>query len=836
MPAAPSNFRLETLSGTRRFRVNWDGAAESTRYAVSVRSRNLETGAIETFTGAPSDVSYASNWSSPSRDFGVDHLLNVIVVEVVAYGTSVSDASPVTRALMRIPPSSWNPRYSLEVQWDGRTWSDESDHVISVDAVHSKDDDALGRIMSGSMNVKMHNTNGRYTDGNTSSPINGSVRAGPRIRYSLYNSGQRIPIWQGTLENVAVVPKRNRATFQCSGVFKRQVKGKVARQGNRHVSELLQTVKSDFDVAEPLVSYGTGPRLPVYWYPICPPPDARGVEQPCPEEGIFVDAINNLFYVSLGDDANGHLDGAIVETAYGGVRFDSAGYFSASDEMPDEVIHELTDYSDTYHTLNRVGAIFAKEPERQTNAFFGVLPQPTPPSDIPSPASISFRDEAATRFSATTRQWAPSSPVTIPTSWVVGGAAKTLTNAAMSTGGFVSFNMTGTAELRAELEPLIEMEFTAHKADGTTDSVIVRGNYDQNTASSVSWNAEGYEVEMDAWLTANGETTPVTVEIRIPDTQPYVQSFHGLGDDIYWTRVGNIGSARTTVFQFYAQPLDRDTFGTFIVEREDDSNVTNFRSMFSGMRRLAWRNTRARAFRSRRTGGSTTPIGVGGFYWSPGELAAGFYMRRDLAAPSASDIADYNRRIQALLGVEYSYVGQFDDVNAQTGNFVHKPFGVDTGNGVFVCFVDTYDVRPTQQVNPTTRYADAFIARQDMTTREARRFIIPGYDAKVADDQAAIDIWGEARQALGVLHRVDAPVGEDPTQALVDNLIAHRKRPRNARKTETFIVGPEESAMLGYDLNDPAKILGLLYRVDEVRFTKESNEAPRVRITSWRTQ
>ena len=89
----------------------------------------------------------------------------------------------------------------LEIQWDGVTWTDETDYFINAMG-NEKLSKASGEGIASTLDVDLDNNTGRFTPNNTSSPIYAYIKPRVGIRVSIIFDDYTFRLFTGYIKNI----------------------------------------------------------------------------------------------------------------------------------------------------------------------------------------------------------------------------------------------------------------------------------------------------------------------------------------------------------------------------------------------------------------------------------------------------------------------------------------------------------------------------------------------------------------------------------------------------------------------------------------------------------
>lgn len=154
----------------------------------------------------------------------------------------------------------------VEIQWDGLSWTDETTYFISGKG-NEEMAGPTGEGVAATLDVELDNTTGRFTPGNTSSPIYAYLKPRVPIRISIIMAGYTYRLFTGYVKNIHPNIKSAICSLECYDnqvkVSNKSTNGVVYE--NKRSDELLTTLcgligmdpsEFDFDIGTHVVNYG----------------------------------------------------------------------------------------------------------------------------------------------------------------------------------------------------------------------------------------------------------------------------------------------------------------------------------------------------------------------------------------------------------------------------------------------------------------------------------------------------------------------------------------------------------------------------------------------------
>jgi len=102
----------------------------------------------------------------------------------------------------------------VKMQWDGITWTDETDYFISAQGNEQMSDES-GEGVAATLDIEVDNTTGRFTPGNTLSPIYAYLKPRVPIRISIIMGGYTYRLFTGYIKNIHPNTKTGVCSFEC---------------------------------------------------------------------------------------------------------------------------------------------------------------------------------------------------------------------------------------------------------------------------------------------------------------------------------------------------------------------------------------------------------------------------------------------------------------------------------------------------------------------------------------------------------------------------------------------------------------------------------------------
>jgi len=151
----------------------------------------------------------------------------------------------------------------IQVQWDGITWTDESDYFLTAGGNYEMSD-KWGAGIAGQADFELDNTTGRFLPENTSSPIYSYLKPRVNIRYDVRIGSYYYRIFTGFIKAIEPDRKQGIVNFHC---FDNTVKvlnkeaPKEAAYTNKRADELLAILAEaanitdyDLEISEHVIS------------------------------------------------------------------------------------------------------------------------------------------------------------------------------------------------------------------------------------------------------------------------------------------------------------------------------------------------------------------------------------------------------------------------------------------------------------------------------------------------------------------------------------------------------------------------------------------------------
>lgn len=156
--------------------------------------------------------------------------------------------------------------YKLEVQWDGASWTDESDYFVSAKA-NEKLSETSGEGIASTLDVELQNTTERFTPGNSSSPIYAYLKPRVAIRLSMIMGGYTYRMFTGYIKNIHPSYRTKVCSLECYDnqvlVYNKRANGIVYQ--DKRSDQLLSTLAElagltddqfSFDIGTHIVNFG----------------------------------------------------------------------------------------------------------------------------------------------------------------------------------------------------------------------------------------------------------------------------------------------------------------------------------------------------------------------------------------------------------------------------------------------------------------------------------------------------------------------------------------------------------------------------------------------------
>lgn len=154
----------------------------------------------------------------------------------------------------------------LEIQWDGITWTDESDYLMTARANEKLAGD-LGEGIASTLDVELDNTTERFTPDNTSSPLEPYLKPRVKIRISLTANGYTHRMFTGYIKNIHPDTRTRICSLECFDnqvkVYNKRANGIVYQdfrtdQLMAELAELAGLTEDEFvlDRGDQIVNYG----------------------------------------------------------------------------------------------------------------------------------------------------------------------------------------------------------------------------------------------------------------------------------------------------------------------------------------------------------------------------------------------------------------------------------------------------------------------------------------------------------------------------------------------------------------------------------------------------
>jgi hypothetical protein len=102
----------------------------------------------------------------------------------------------------------------LEIQWDGLSWTNETDYFISAQGNEEMSDES-GEGVAATLDVDVDNSTGRFTPGNTGSPIYTYIKPRVPIRVSVTMGGYTYRLFTGYIKNIHPNTKTAVCSLEC---------------------------------------------------------------------------------------------------------------------------------------------------------------------------------------------------------------------------------------------------------------------------------------------------------------------------------------------------------------------------------------------------------------------------------------------------------------------------------------------------------------------------------------------------------------------------------------------------------------------------------------------
>ena len=154
----------------------------------------------------------------------------------------------------------------LEIQWDGASWTDESDYYVSI-RCHEKLANVSGEGIAATLDVELENTTERFTPDNTSSPIYTYLKPRVNLRISIIAGGYTYRIFTGYIKNIHPDKRSKICSLECYDnqvlIYNKRANGIVYQ--DKRSDQLLRTLAGladltedqyDLDVGTHEVNYG----------------------------------------------------------------------------------------------------------------------------------------------------------------------------------------------------------------------------------------------------------------------------------------------------------------------------------------------------------------------------------------------------------------------------------------------------------------------------------------------------------------------------------------------------------------------------------------------------
>ena len=154
----------------------------------------------------------------------------------------------------------------VEIQWDGASWTDESEYLISIKG-NERLSGAVGEGVAATLDVELDNTNERFTPNNTSSPIYAYIKPRVNIRISITMGGYDYRIFTGYIKNIHPNTKNRICDLACFDnqvlVYNKKANGKVYEDQRSDqlltvLAELgnLTSNQFDFNIGSLIINFG----------------------------------------------------------------------------------------------------------------------------------------------------------------------------------------------------------------------------------------------------------------------------------------------------------------------------------------------------------------------------------------------------------------------------------------------------------------------------------------------------------------------------------------------------------------------------------------------------
>ena len=152
----------------------------------------------------------------------------------------------------------------VEVQWDGATWTDESDYFISARG-NEKLWKISGEGIAATLDIELDNTTERFTPDNALSPIYQYLKPRTSIRVSITAGGYDYKIFTGYIKNIHPDVRSRICSLECFdnqvSVYNKRANG-IVYEDNRtdqllsKLAELAEVEQYEFDIGTHVVNFG----------------------------------------------------------------------------------------------------------------------------------------------------------------------------------------------------------------------------------------------------------------------------------------------------------------------------------------------------------------------------------------------------------------------------------------------------------------------------------------------------------------------------------------------------------------------------------------------------